>query len=167
MDFLGCHCCFPHKPSATSPLCSFRRRPEWEWNGMKVERHSLLWSAPLEEGAEWKWRLKSSPPCMSCLFANTSKSASFISRSSMILCSSCLASSIRDRSLESMTKMRPCVPVENRYYPVSQASTFCSQPFTQPVAVIIAVDVCILPSYRRNNASTAAESYPALPRPKR
>lgn len=49
-------------------------------------------------------------PGMSCLLAKTSRSASFISRSSMILCSSCLASSIRARSFESTTKIRPCVP---------------------------------------------------------
>ena len=46
-------------------------------------------------------------PGMSCLLAKTSSSASFISRSRMILCNSCLASSIRARSLESMTKIRP------------------------------------------------------------
>ena len=51
------------------------------------------------------------PPAMSCLFANTSSSASFISRSRMIRCSSCRASSIRERSVESMTKIRPWVPV--------------------------------------------------------
>ena len=51
------------------------------------------------------------PPAISCLFANTNNKASFISLSNMILCSSCLASSIRPRSFESMTKIRPCVPV--------------------------------------------------------
>lgn len=51
------------------------------------------------------------PPGISCLLAKTSSRASFISRSRMILWSSCLASSIRARSLESMTKIRPCVPV--------------------------------------------------------
>lgn len=50
------------------------------------------------------------PPGISCLLAKTSSNASFISRSSMIRCSSCLASSIRARSFESMTKMRPWVP---------------------------------------------------------
>ena len=47
------------------------------------------------------------PPAISCLFAKTNNSASFISRSRMILCSSCLASSILERSLESMTKIKP------------------------------------------------------------
>lgn len=64
-------------------------------------------SSPFDPGCS-----QFSPPCMSCLFANTNNSASFISRSNMILCSSCLASSILDRSFESMTKMRPCVPVD-------------------------------------------------------
>jgi hypothetical protein len=49
-------------------------------------------------------------PGISCLFANTSSSASFISRSKMMRCNSCLASSMRARSLESITKMRPWVP---------------------------------------------------------
>ena len=49
-------------------------------------------------------------PGISCLLANTSKSASFISRSRMIRCSSCLASSMRARSFESMTNIRPWVP---------------------------------------------------------
>jgi hypothetical protein len=49
-------------------------------------------------------------PGISCLFANTKSNASFISRSRMMRCSSCLASSIRARSLESMTNIRPWVP---------------------------------------------------------
>ena len=51
------------------------------------------------------------PPLKSCLFANTSSRASFISLSWMILVSSVLASSIRARSFESMTKISPWVPV--------------------------------------------------------
>ena len=93
-----------------------------------------------------------SPPCMSCLFANTSNSASFISRSLMILCSSCCASPILDRSLESMTKMRPCVPVSQ--FPVSH-SPLSSFPPPQ----------MLNPPYQSSNASTAAESCPAPPRP--
>ena len=51
------------------------------------------------------------PPLKSCLLANTSNSASFISLSWMMRVSSVFASSIRARSLESMTKMSPWVPV--------------------------------------------------------
>lgn len=47
------------------------------------------------------------PPLMSCLLANTSNSASFISRSWIMRCSSFLASSILSRSLLSITKIRP------------------------------------------------------------
>jgi hypothetical protein len=49
-------------------------------------------------------------PGISCLFANTKSNASFISRSRIMRCSSFLASSIRARSLESMTNIRPWVP---------------------------------------------------------
>lgn len=52
-----------------------------------------------------------SPPGKSCLFANTSRRHSFISRSLNIRWSSCFASSIRSRSWLSTTKTRPCVPV--------------------------------------------------------
>ena len=52
-----------------------------------------------------------SPPGKSCLFANTSRRHSFISRSLNIRCSSCFASSMRSRSWLSTTKTRPCVPV--------------------------------------------------------
>ena len=55
-----------------------------------------------------------SPPDMSCLLAKTKSRASFISRSNIILCNSCRASSIRARSFESMTKINPCVPVESQ-----------------------------------------------------
>jgi len=51
-------------------------------------------------------------PGISCLFANTSNNESFISRSLMIRCNSCLASSIRTLSEESITKIRPCVPLK-------------------------------------------------------
>ncbi len=51
------------------------------------------------------------PLSMSCLLANTNSKLSFISRSLMMRCSSCRASSIRARSDESMTKIRPWVPV--------------------------------------------------------
>lgn len=57
------------------------------------------------------WRRVYEPPGRSCLFANTSSSASFISRSWMMRASSVRASSIRALSLESITKMRPWVPV--------------------------------------------------------
>lgn len=50
------------------------------------------------------------PSLTSCLFAKTSSRLSFISRSLMMRCNSCLASSIRARSAESITKIRPCVP---------------------------------------------------------
>ena len=74
------------------------------WRREKVE---------MERGLK-DWRLESGegsiPPGMSCLLANTSSRASFISRSRIIRWSSWRASSIRVRSLESMTKMRPWVP---------------------------------------------------------
>jgi hypothetical protein len=54
---------------------------------------------------------RSLPPGTSCLLANTSSNDSFISRSLMMRCNSCLASSMRALSEESITKMRPCVPV--------------------------------------------------------
>ena len=95
----------------------------------------------------------SSPPCMSCLFANTSSSASFISLSNMILWSSCLASSILDRSFESMTKIRPCVPASTS--PVSHALLFHP---SCPSALLMS-------PYRKSNASKAAESCPAHPHP--
>lgn len=47
------------------------------------------------------------PPGISCLFANTSSKDSFISLSLMIRCNSCLASSIRALSEESITKISP------------------------------------------------------------
>lgn len=50
------------------------------------------------------------PPSISCLFAKTRSRASLISRSRMILCNSWRASSMRLRSFESMTKIRPWVP---------------------------------------------------------
>lgn len=49
-------------------------------------------------------------PLISCLLANTNRRASFISRSLMILWSSERASSRRAVSLESTTKIKPCVP---------------------------------------------------------
>jgi hypothetical protein len=54
--------------------------------------------------------LQYAPPDKSCLLANTSSRASFISLSWMMRVSSVRASSMRSRSLESMTKMRPWVP---------------------------------------------------------
>ncbi|KAK0138340.1 Pre-mRNA-processing factor 39 [Merluccius polli] len=47
----------------------------------------------------------------SCLLAKIRMMASLISRSLMMRCSSCLASSILSRSAQSTTNMRPCVPV--------------------------------------------------------
>ncbi len=53
------------------------------------------------------------PPGISCLLAKTSSNDSFISRSLMMRCNSCLASSMRALSEESITKISPCVPVNN------------------------------------------------------
>lgn len=50
-------------------------------------------------------------PGRSCLFANINNKQSLISLSDMIRCNSCFASSILSRSCESMTNIRPCVPV--------------------------------------------------------
>jgi hypothetical protein len=50
-------------------------------------------------------------PGRSCLLAKTRRRQSRISRSFNIRCSSCLASSMRSWSAESMTKTRPWVPV--------------------------------------------------------
>lgn len=60
---------------------------------------------------------KRAPPGMSCLLANTNSSDSFISRSLMMRCNSCLASSIRTLSEESITKIRPWVPVLRVSFP--------------------------------------------------
>lgn len=78
------------------PLLDLLRTHCWEQYWLKI-----VWITALERHI---------PPGISCLLANTSSSASFISRSSIILCSSWRASSIRDRSFESITKIRPCVP---------------------------------------------------------
>lgn len=51
------------------------------------------------------------PPGRSCLLAKTSKRQSFISRSEMMRCNSCRASSILSLSCESITKINPWVPV--------------------------------------------------------
>ena len=66
-----------------------------------------------------------------------------------------------------MTKMSPCVPVENGYTPSAKQAPFAANHSRQPPVVIVAVDVYSLPSYRKSNASKAGESYPALPHPKR
>lgn len=58
-----------------------------------------------------KKRGKDSPCGRSCLFAKTINKQSFISLSAKIRSSSWRASSIRSRSAESMTNMRPWVPV--------------------------------------------------------
>lgn len=50
------------------------------------------------------------PSGKSCLFANINIIASRISLSFIILCNSCLASSIRSLSAQSTTNIRPCVP---------------------------------------------------------
>lgn len=54
------------------------------------------------------------PSWRSCLLAKTSSRLSFISRSLMMRWSSCRASSMRARSEESMTKMRPWVPASQK-----------------------------------------------------
>lgn len=51
------------------------------------------------------------PSARSCLFANIKIIASRISLSLIILCNSVRASSIRSRSAQSTTNIRPCVPV--------------------------------------------------------
>ena len=51
------------------------------------------------------------PPGKSCLLAKMRIIASRISLSLIILCSSWRASSMRSRSAQSTTKIRPCVPV--------------------------------------------------------
>lgn len=53
---------------------------------------------------------KDVPLSRSCLLANTRSRLSFISRSLMMRCNSCFASSMRAASDESTTKMRPWVP---------------------------------------------------------
>jgi hypothetical protein len=58
--------------------------------------------------------LKNLPPSTSCLLAKTSRTTLRISRSWMMRLSSDLASSIRVRSQESMTKIRAWVPGEKR-----------------------------------------------------
>lgn len=64
------------------------------------------------EGIEHQERKKwDPPPGKSCLFANTINKHSFISLSAKIRSSSSRASSILSLSPESITKMRPCVPV--------------------------------------------------------
>ena len=60
---------------------------------------------------EWDCRI---PPGRSCLFAKTNNRLSFISRSLIIRCSSVRASSMRFRSAESTTKIRPWVPVGSK-----------------------------------------------------
>lgn len=63
--------------------------------------------------------LNSLPSARSCLFANIKIIASRISLSLIILCNSVRASSIRSRSAQSTTNIRPCVPVkkrENNFY---------------------------------------------------
>lgn len=86
-------------------------------------------------------------PWISCLLANTSKSASFISRSLIILWSSERASSIRTVSLESTTKIRPWVPICSRLTPVLLA---CH---------------CTL-SYRNSSVAIEAGSCPGHQRPR-
>lgn len=70
------------------------------------------------------------PPGKSCLLANTSNSDSFISRSWIIRCSSCRASSMRSRSLLSITKIRPCVPVD--YEPPRSRKNVSHSPPSSP-----------------------------------
>lgn len=75
------------------------------------------------EGLEEGWgEGMGSPSGRSCLLAKTRSRLSFISRSLMILCSSCLASLMRARSDESMTKMRPWVPASDVVSPQSSPS---------------------------------------------
>lgn len=56
-------------------------------------------------------RIEYKPLVKSCLLAKINIIASLISRSLIIRCNSCLASSIRSRSAQSTTKIKPCVPV--------------------------------------------------------
>ena len=64
------------------------------------------------------------PPGISCLLAKTSSNDSFISRSLMMRCNSCLASSMRALSEESITKIRPCVPAND----ISACDLQCCRP---------------------------------------
>lgn len=91
----------------------------WGFRAVEKKRQEAIGLAGYEEkGAIEKSRERGSrvslpyaPSGRSCLLAKTRSKLSFISRSLMILCNSCFASSIRARSEESMTKMRPWVPV--------------------------------------------------------
>jgi hypothetical protein len=64
------------------------------------------------------------PPGISCLLAKTSSNDSFISRSLIMRCNSCLASSMRALSEESITKIRPCVPAND----ISACDLQCCHP---------------------------------------
>lgn len=62
------------------------------------------------ESIQKKKLFKFLPSGRSCLFAKIKIIASRISLSLIILCNSCLASSIRSLSAQSTTKIKPCVP---------------------------------------------------------
>lgn len=76
------------------------------WNRLFREFERIFCSCPRKS----QRNDENVPLSRSCLLANTRSRLSFISRSLMMRCNSCFASSMRAASDESTTKMRPWVP---------------------------------------------------------
>jgi hypothetical protein len=109
------------------------------------------------------------PPCKSCLFANTRSSASFISRSWMMRVSSVRASSMRVASFESMTKIRPWVPVVFISTPSCLMYLFEAGQVgrrVQSARMPAYPEPCPrVPTYQKSSASTGDESCPGRRHP--
>ena len=95
-----------HVPRSFSHLMQSQLLRHFCWrHRCETSAQSLL--SPRGLAASVASRRSSSPPGRSCLFANTINKQSRISLSNRIRSSSSRASSIRSRSPESMTKIRP------------------------------------------------------------